>query len=115
MPRPVHWHIPSVHPDADARFFEQLFGWKLTPSEDHYWMFAIEDGVSGGIMPVAEPPGHGVTVYVGVDDIPATLARVVELGGEVVRPKSTIGGDWGYWAEFKAPGGCRSVALWSQD
>ncbi|MFO7639483.1 MAG: VOC family protein [bacterium] len=115
MPRPVYWHIPSADAAADARFFEQLFGWQLTPSEDNYWMFDIEGGLSGGIMPGAEPPGHGITVYIKVDDISAALARVVELGGEILRPKTAIGGDWGFWAEFSTPGGCRSVALWSKD
>ena len=36
------------------------------------------------------------------------------LGGRVVKPKTEIGNDWGYWAAFKDPGGCTSVALWSK-
>ena len=115
MPAPCYWEIPSTDPEATARFLERLFGWTPTPSANNYWMFEVKYGLSGGIMPVAEPPGHGVVVYIEVEDIPATLARVVELGGEVVKPKTEIGNDWGFWAEFKAPGGCRGVALWSKD
>lgn len=54
-------------------------------------------------------------MHIQVEDIPATLARVVELGGEVIKPKTEIGNNWGFWAGFKAPGGCRGVALWSKE
>jgi len=114
MNAPCYWEISSTDPEATGRFFEQLFGWKLTPSQNNHWMFEVEDGMSGGIQPVTESPGHGLMVYIEVDDIPATLARIVELGGAVAKPRTEIGNDWGYWAEFKAPGGCRSVALWSK-
>ncbi len=115
MHEPSYWEIPSTDTAATARFFEKLFGWKMTPSVEDYWMFEVEGGMSGGIQPVAEAPGHGVMVYIRVEDIPAVLSQVAELGGEVLKTKTEIGNDWGYWAEFKTPGGCRSVALWSKE
>lgn len=57
---PCYWEIPSTDPQATARFLEQLFGWKMSPSADNYWMFEVAGGLGGGIMPVEEPPGQGV-------------------------------------------------------
>ena len=114
MSRLVYWEIPSTDAGATSRFFAELFGWKVTESTGGYWSFTVDDGIGGGIQPVRDSPGTGVMVYIGVPDIPATLARVEELGGRVLRPKTEIGNDWGCWAEFEAPGGCRSVALWSK-
>lgn len=114
MDKLMYWEIPSTDVPRTSEFFAGLFGWKMERSSGGYVMFEVEEGIGGGIQPVEQDPGHGIMVYIGVDDIPATLKKVEELGGTIVRPKTEIGNDWGYWAEFKAPGGCRSVALWSK-
>ncbi len=112
MNKLVYWEIPSTDVQAAAEFFAALFGWEMTPSTDDYMMFKVEGGMGGGIQHVDEVPGHGVMTYVEVDDIPATLERVEQLGGTTLKPKTDIGQDYGFWASFIAPGGCRSVALY---
>ena len=109
-----YWEIPSTDLTKSAEFYSKLFGWKMEKSGDEYMMFEVEDGLSGGIYLSKEKPGKGVLVYIKVADIPAMLAKVVELGGKVMKAKTEIGNDWGYWAEFEDPGGCRSVMLWSK-
>lgn len=109
-----YWEIPSTNVKRSSAFYAKLFGWKMQPSSDGYMMFAAKGGLGGGIQQVKRAPGKGVMVYVEVKDIPATLKKVVKLGGKVVKPKTEIGNNWGYWAAFKDPGGCTSVALWSK-
>ncbi|MBN2464863.1 VOC family protein [candidate division WOR-3 bacterium] len=109
-----YWEIPSRNAAKSAAFYSKLFGWKMTPSGKDYMMFSVKGGMGGGIQKVPKAPGQGVMVYIEVKDIPVTLKKVVKLGGKVLRPKTEIGSDWGYWAAFKDPGGCTSVCLWSR-
>ena len=114
MNGPCYWEIPSTNVAKSRAFYAKLFGWKMEPSGEGYVMFEVKGGLSGGIQKVRKAPGEGVMVYIEVRDIPATLKRVVTLGGKVVTPKTAIGNDWGFWAAFKDPGGCRDVGLWSK-
>lgn len=109
-----YWEIPSTDVAKSSAFYAKLFGWKMQPSGKDYMMFSVKGGLGGGIQKVKKAPGQGVMVYIEVKDIPATLARVVKLGGKVLTPKTEIGNDWGFWAAFKDPGGCSSVGLWSR-
>ena len=109
-----YWEIPSTDVVKSSDFYSKLFGWKMEKSTDDYMMFEVEGGIRGGIQLMKEKPGESVMVHIKVDDIPATLKKVVELGGTVIKPRTEIGNDWGFWASFQDPGGCRSVALWSK-
>jgi uncharacterized protein len=96
-----------------AHFYESLFGWRIInkeiASESAYWVFdtggepRLEDLRRGGIW--LRPPGEplGIVVYIVVDDIEATLKKVVELGGVVATPKAPVGS--GYGAYFTDPDG----------
>ncbi|MCS5693129.1 hypothetical protein NZK33_14225 [Cyanobium sp. FGCU-6] len=61
-----------------------------------YWSFPMEDGRfgAGGALAkmdgVAPGPG-GTLVYFGSEDCAVEEARVAAAGGQVVRPKSSIG------------------------
>jgi predicted enzyme related to lactoylglutathione lyase len=109
-----YWEIPTTNVVGSAAFYSKLFGWKMTPSGVGYMMFQAKGGPGGGIQKVKKAPGHGVMVYIEVKDIPATLKRVKELGGKVIKTKTEIGNNWGFWASFKDPGGCTGVGLWSR-
>jgi predicted enzyme related to lactoylglutathione lyase len=114
MDKLVYWEIRSMDIDTTSAFFAQLFGWKMQKTSEHYVMFEVEGGISGGIQHIDADPGQGLAVYIGVDDIPATLRKAEKLGGTIVHPKTEIGGDWGYWADFRPPGGCPAIGLWSK-
>ena len=114
MNKLVYWEIPTTDVQKASAFFGELFGWEMQPSGDDYVMFLVEDGIGGGIQKVEDAPGHGISAYIAVEDIPATLARVEELGGTTVHPKTEIGGGHGFWADFQAPGNTARVGLWSQ-
>jgi predicted enzyme related to lactoylglutathione lyase len=104
----VHVEIPSTNPAANAKFYSDAFGWKLEhdPSFD-YWQF-MPDALPGGGFPGTEGEMSGkvgeVIVYVGTDDIEASLAKIESLGGKTLAPKMEIPGT-GWFAFFADPSG----------
>ncbi len=113
MPHLVYWEIPSTDVAKSSAFHAALFGWTMTPSTNGYMMFETDGGVPGGIEKCDAPVGRGIRIYIGVDDIPATLAKAQSLGGTLVQEKTAIGGEHGHWGAFEDPGGS-CVGLWSK-
>ena len=73
--------------------------------EMDYAMFDTGEGLGGGLNPVKDDyPAGTVMVYVGSDDIDATLAKVEQLGGKTLVPKSEIPGQ-GWFGMFSDPTG----------
>ena len=77
-------------------FYVKLFGWE---TEDYpmegmdYTVIKTSGEDTGGIMSMPPemagmPPMWGI--YVTVDDVDSTAAKVVELGGTIIRPPSDI-------------------------
>lgn len=108
-----HWEIPASDLKRSGDFYAQLFGWKMAGYSDNYIMFDVEDGIGGGIFKVEKMPEPCIDVYIKVADIPQTLKRVEELGGKIEKPKTEIGGGFGYYAFFRDPCGCR-IGLWAK-
>ena len=111
-----HWEIPSTDFDKSRAFYEGLFGWKTQPMpETDYVLFEIEGGVGGGFTKVDKVGDTVIFVYIQVEDIPATLAKVAGLGGKVLDEKMGIGGgEHGYMGVFEDCCGVR-IGLWSKD
>ncbi len=104
----AHVEIPAQDPEAASAFYSQLFGWKheFYP-ELHYHRFYTEEGPGGGYVSVDDPAGHKINqvrVSVSTDDIESTLAKVEELGGKTITPKTEIP-DMGWFAIFADPQG----------
>lgn len=88
----VHVDIPASDPAAAAKFYADLFGWSTEVDEkSNYWMFRGDGGPGGGFVGLDENtrPGN-VLIYVGTDDIDATLNRAESLGGKAVMPRTEI-------------------------
>ena len=98
----VHVDIPARDRAATAKFYADLFGWQ---TQDHpemgYTTFAAEGGPGGGFSTMDEPK---VLIYVGTDDIDASLAKAESLGGKTVQPKTEIPGV-GWFGSFSDPAG----------
>jgi predicted enzyme related to lactoylglutathione lyase len=80
----VNFEIVAKDPAAQAAFYRQLFNWEIPDGP----LAQIPPGIGG---PEAGIGGHiragdspGVSIYVQVREIRASLERVKELGGEVV-------------------------------
>ena len=109
----VHVEIPAQDVRAAGKFYEELFGWKLShAAEFDYTMWEDGSGYGGGFTKVGDDTPVGqVMVYIDSDDIEADLKRVEQLGGSVVLPKTEIPGT-GWYAVFKDPTG-NQLALYT--
>jgi uncharacterized protein len=89
----VQWQIVAKEPEAVARFYASLFGWKVDTSNALGYR-ALDTGnprgINGGVWP-SPPEGHNlVQLYVEVDDIDACIAKARSLGASVIVPKSEL-------------------------
>lgn len=109
----VHIEFSSRDRAESAKFYSQVFGWKTQDMpEMNYTTFDTGKQPGGGFNPVGDQMKAGdVFVYIGTDDIDATLAKIESAGGKTVIPKSEIPGV-GWIAFFTDPTG-NMVALYT--
>ena len=95
MPNPVvHFEVVGKDGKATQKFYSNLFGWKIDANNPMNYGIVdtgTEGGISGGVGEA--PPGQphpGVTFYVSVDDLQATLDKAESLGGKTVMPVTEI-------------------------
>jgi predicted enzyme related to lactoylglutathione lyase len=102
----VHIEFSAIDREEAGKFYSDLFGWKITQlPEMNYATFDTGEYVGGGLNPVQEDYLAGtIAVYVGAEDIEATLKKAEELGGKIVVPKTEIPGQ-GWFAFFTDPTG----------
>jgi predicted enzyme related to lactoylglutathione lyase len=83
MPSPVvHFEIGSKDTQATAQFYESVFGWKtLDTGPARLIASGHEGGPTGMLNALGHPPETYTLLYIQVDDIPQTVARVTEAGG----------------------------------
>lgn len=97
MGRVVHFEIPADDPERAVGFYRELFGWKIEDANVGmpYWLVTTgedpQPGVDGAIM-ARGGTANTVTNTVAVDSADETLARVRDLGGEVVTDVMPIPG-----------------------
>jgi predicted enzyme related to lactoylglutathione lyase len=80
----VHWEIEAQDPEKQRAFYASLFNWRIGDGP----IMQIPAGIGG---PEPGPGGHirggersGVTLYVQVADLRASLEKSVSLGATVV-------------------------------
>ena len=80
----VHWEIEAKDPEGQKAFYAELFNWKIGDG----FIMEIPAGIGG---PEPGPSGHirasqrsGVTLYVQVANLRASLDRSVTLGATIV-------------------------------
>lgn len=80
----VHFEIHTANVKAAKAFYGQLFDWDINDDNPmNYGMVNTGEGsLSGGMM--NSPDAPMVTFYVSVDDIEASMAKAVEMGGKVI-------------------------------
>jgi hypothetical protein len=80
--------------DSSVGFYQQVFGWDTHVAGDtddfRYTTLGKDEDQLAGIMDAGAFLPEGVpahwSIYFRVEDTDATLARIVELGGSIVRP-----------------------------
>lgn len=118
---PVNWfEIPVTDLTRATKFYESIFGIKLTPQEMstslvgapmQMLFFPMERNAAnagGALMKSAgyTPSHQGTMVYFSVDDIDEVLRKVDQNGGKSLAPKTNIG-DHGFIGLFQDSEGNR--------
>ncbi len=96
MARVIHFEIHAENPERAQRFYESVFGWKLThiPAID-YWTISTGEGpgIDGGLLrrrgpaPTYGQPVNAFVCTLGVDDLDASMDAGVKAGGTVALPR----------------------------
>ena len=91
----THFEIYGERPVALADFYRKAFGWQVEQMEGiGYWriqMGAVEGpALHGGLTYCAIPDLNGWLLFVNVDSLDETVARIQHLGGSIVRPKTAV-------------------------
>ena len=102
----VHVEIPAANVESAAKFYQELFGWKMQHIPDfNYTMWEDGSGFGGGFNVASEEnPVGKVLVYIDSDNIEADLKKAAQLGGKVLREKTEIPGS-GWFGIFQDPEG----------
>lgn len=94
MANPVlQFQIISKAPDETAKFYASLFGWKIdnnNPMGYRRIETGSPEGAQGGIWPAPPQSPDFVQLFIGVDDINASVNRAVELGAKIVIPPTML-------------------------
>ena len=111
----VHIEIASADNDAQKKFYGALLGWQAMDipmgPDFTYSMFDLGNNRSVALSELGDgvKPGD-VILYFESDDLDADMARVSELGGQVILPRQEVPG-FGALGMFLDPTGNR-VAFW---
>jgi predicted enzyme related to lactoylglutathione lyase len=95
-PGTIGWaDLSTTDPEAAAKFYGDVFGWDIKKLEGmEYWQVEIDGVGEGGIGPIPEMLGPDArpfwTIYFMTDDIEASVAKAVELGGTITAPVTVI-------------------------
>jgi len=103
-PSVVHWEVQARDPDAQMRFFGDLFGWNVDANNPQNYGTVTPAGpgsIGGGIGPTMDAPR--ATFYVQVPSIADTLDKAATMGGQTLMPRTDIG--MIIMAQFRDPEG----------
>jgi uncharacterized protein len=112
VPGAVCWHeLQTRDRETASVFYRGLFGWDVKPFERYpdgtYQLFLLDGRNVGGMLAIGDAweqvPPHW-SIYFGVTDCDATVAKCVWLGGRLLAPVVEIGGV-GRFARLQDPQG----------
>ena len=90
----VHFEIRAEDPDAARDFYGRLFGWTFPAGGIPGYTYVetgVPDAIPGGIGPT-QGGSDLVTVFIGVEDVEASLRAAERLGGTIVQPATKVPG-----------------------
>jgi uncharacterized protein len=96
VPGTICWaDLMTPDPAAAAKFYSEVFGWKLEPGQDSSGYLHIKNGSEfiGGIPPAEQRPLDVPPywmIYFLVDNCDASAAKAKELGGKLLMPPTTM-------------------------
>lgn len=108
----IHVEIPSANLQRAAKFYHDLFGWKMNYVEEaDYMLFETGGNINGAFYHSPQHAGRqGVVVYIEVEDILNTLERINQSGGTTVVARTPVD-EMGSFALFADPDG-NVLGIW---
>ena len=98
--------IPANRAEDSARFYSDIFGWKVRARGDGNLAFDDAAGVSGTWVEEGHrTPDERTRTYIMVDSIAESLDQIEGAGGRVLTPRTEIGPNMGAFAAFTDPVG----------
>jgi predicted enzyme related to lactoylglutathione lyase len=98
--------IPANRAEDSARFYADIFGWRVRERGDGNLAFDDGAGVSGTWVKEADrTPDERTRTYIMVDSIAESLTRIDRAGGRILTPRTEIGNGMGAFAVFADPVG----------
>ena len=98
--------IPANRAEDSARFYAEIFGWKVRERGDGNLAFDDPGGVSGTWVKESDrTPDERTRTYIMVDSIATSLDQIERAGGKTLTPRTEIGQDMGAFAAFTDPVG----------
>ena len=110
MARVVHFEMFPTDTKKAVEFYRQVFGWEIETWQGpfEYWLATTGPDGTVGINGAISAPGSGgsqsVINTIGVDDLDATIERIIAAGGVQISEKNEIAGV-GWFAYLQDPTG----------
>jgi predicted enzyme related to lactoylglutathione lyase len=89
----LQFQILSNAPDETARFYSGLFGWTVdtgNPMGYRQIDTGSAQGIRGGIWPAPPQASNLVQLFIGVEDVAASVAKAEGLGARTIIPHTTL-------------------------
>ena len=109
-----HIEIPAPDLDKAKVFYEKLFQWKISIFPDRSYALFDDGLIGGGFDPLLPITNDGINLIIAVDDITGKLEEIKSAGGKVVKEKTLISEEHGYYASFLDPNGNR-LSIWCKN
>ena len=99
-------------------FYRNVFGWQVEEMPGlNYWRIQIgttgTKPLHGGLTYSAIPDLNGFLLYVNVASLDETLAKILNLGGSIVRPKTAVPRT--AWVTIVADPAKNIFGIWQED
>jgi len=111
----AHIEIPAKDLKKAKIFYEKCFNWEVnteTGMPGYAFFKSGETGIGGAFDLSIKPTADGVKIYIQVENITSTLDKIKKMGGKILKEKTAIGGDFGFFALFEDISG-NVLGLWS--
>lgn len=107
MPAPlVFFDIAGPDLASQSKFYSTIFGWKIAADGGFSVSVASPLPANLRVEPADQGPVTERVVYLGVDDVAATLTKIAANGGSIVFPRFVVPGKV-VVGMFKDPAGNR--------
>ena len=91
--------IPANRAEDSARFYTDIFGWKVRERGDGNLAFDDPGGVSGTWVKESDrTPDERTRTYIMVDSIAESSKLIEKAGGRMITPRTDIGPNMGAFA-----------------